>query len=144
MTGPMAAWRRRRDDKGIVTTYVAIVATSLLFVTGLVVDGGSMIATYMEASNLAGSAARAGAQAVDEAQLYATGDVVLDREQATELALEYLATAGHPGTGTVSVDGNTVTVLVELPHASKMLPGGPPTISADESATALRGVETGN
>jgi Flp pilus assembly protein TadG len=134
----------RLDDRGVVSTYVAILATALLFVTGLVVDGGGKIATYIEASNLASSAARAGAQAVDQAELYDTGDVVIDPAEAEELANAYLAAADHPGTGVVEVDGNTVTVTVTLTHVPKMLPIGSQAITADESATALRGVETGS
>ena len=135
---------RLRDDRGVVTTYVAILATALLFVTGLVVDGGGKISTYIEASNLASGAARAGAQAVDQAELYDTGDVVIDPAEAEELASNYLAAAGHPGTGAIEVDGNTVTVAVTLTHNPKMLPIEAQAITADESATALRGVETGS
>lgn len=139
-----ARLRRRRGDEGVITTYVAIVATSLLFVTGLVVDGGAKISTYIRASNLAGSAARAGAQAVDEGQLYATGDVVIEPARAEELALEYLAAAGYPGSGDIDVAGNTVTVEVTLTQTPVMLPGGSQDITARKTATAQRGVETGN
>lgn len=133
----------RRSDDGVVTTYVAIVATTLLFVAGLVVDGGGKITTYIRASNLAGSAARAGAQAADEGALYANGEVVIDLVEAEELAYQYLADAGYPGSGQVSVDGDTVTVTVSLTHDPMMLPVGTQEIQATESATAVRGVETG-
>ena len=135
---------RRDDDQGMVTIYVATMAAALLFMTGFVVDGGGKIATYMRASSLAGNAARAGAQAADQAELYRTGTVRINGPEAEQLADEYLATAGcPPGCGATSVVGNTVTVTVTLTHSPKMLPGGPQEIAASESATAVRGVETG-
>jgi hypothetical protein len=140
----MARWPARRidDDRGMVASYVAIMAAPLLLVTGLVVDGGGKIATYMEASNLASSAARAGAQAVDEATLYTTGDVVVDPDLAQDLAEEYLLAAGGVTDFHVEVDGNVVTVTVTLTHDPLML-GGPQEVTSDASATAVRGVETG-
>jgi len=137
--------RTAEDDRGIVATYVALLAGPLLLVTGLVVDGGGRIATYIEASNLASGAARAGAQAVNQDALYDTGEVVLQPEEAQERAAGYLTAAGGvedfdvfvaPGT-------NTVTVSVTLAHDPKMLPVGSQPITAQATATALRGVEVG-
>jgi Flp pilus assembly protein TadG len=136
--------RPAADERGMVTIYVAIMATALIFVTGLVIDGGAKIATYMEASNLAANAARAGAQAADQGELYSTGTVVIDPDEAEQLVDEYLTTAGcPPGCGDTTVEGNTVTVTVTLQQTRKMLPGGSVSIVAASSATALRGVETG-
>ena len=135
----------RADDRGVVATYVAIMAGPMLLVTGLVVDGGGKISTYTEASNLASGAARAGAQAVDEGQLYTTGEVVVDQELAEDLAAEYLlAAADDVADYTIDADGNAVTVSVTLVHDPKMLPIGPQDITAEATATALRGVEAGS
>lgn len=134
------------DDRGVVATYVAFLAGPLLLVTGLVVDGGGTIATYIEASNLASGAARAGAQAVDQDALYQTGEVVLLEDEAEERAAGYLLAASG-GVEDFSVDvngaGNTVTVSVTLIHDPRMLPTGSQPITAEASATALRGVEAG-
>jgi Flp pilus assembly protein TadG len=137
--------RRADDDRGVVATYVAFLAGPLLLVTGLVVDGGGKIATYIEASNLAGGAARAGAQAVDEAALYDTGDVVVLEDEAEERAAAYLIAAGGVEEFSVDVDaaGDTVTVSVTMIHDPKMLPTGAQAITAEASATVLRGVEAG-
>ena len=137
--------RRADDDRGVVATYVAFLAGPLLLVTGLVVDGGGKIATYIEASNLAGGAARAGAQAVDEGALYTTGEVVLIEDDAEEAAATYLIAAGGVEEYDVDVDsdGDTVTVSVTLIHDPKMLPTGSQAITAEASATVLRGVEAG-
>lgn len=134
---------RSDDDRGMVTIYVAVMAASLLFMTGFVVDGGGKIATYMRASSLAGNAARAGAQAADQGELYRTGTVTIDAVEAEDLVDEYLVTAGCPGCGQTTVAGNTVTVTVTMTYSPKMLLGGDRTIVASESATAVRGVETG-
>ena len=135
----------RRDDRGVVATYVALLAGPLLLVTGLVVDGGGKISTYIEASNLASGAARAGAQAVDQDALYQTGEVVLLEDEAEERATGYLLAAGGVEDFSVDVNaaGDTVTVSVTLVHDPKMLPTGAQAITAEASATALRGVEVG-
>ena len=57
--------RRLHGDEGMVTAFVAILAVSIIFVTGLVLDGGYVLAAKREANNLAEQAARAGAQHVD-------------------------------------------------------------------------------
>jgi Flp pilus assembly protein TadG len=141
MIGRVRRRLSRRDDRGVVTAYVAIVATGLIFVAGLVHDGGQMINTYLEASDLAGNAARAGAQATSSAELYRSGRVQLDADDAESRAQAFLARAGHPGAGTVRVDDNEVTVTVTLHQSARILPIGPRTLEATASATAVRGVE---
>jgi hypothetical protein len=134
-----------RDDAGIVTTYVAIIAAGLLFVTGLVVDGGAKITTYMRASELADGAARAGAQAVDQGSLYAEGQVHLNAAEAEQRVNDYMANAEHPGAADIlAINGNTITVRVTLWQQAKMLVGTSQNISATETATAVRGVEAGS
>jgi Flp pilus assembly protein TadG len=133
--------RVRRDERGIVTAYVAIVATGLIFVAGLVHDGGQVINTYLEASDLAGNASRAGAQATNPDELYRSGTVRLDPDDARARAEAFLARAGHGGAGSVSVDGNQVTVTVRLEQSAHILPIAPRTVRATASATAVRGVE---
>ena len=53
-------------------------------------------------------------------------------------ALAYLAASGH--TGTITVDGTTVTVTVSLSVPTRFLPG-PFVVHATESATAVFSVE---
>jgi Flp pilus assembly protein TadG len=128
-------------ERGMVTGFVAIVATGLIFVAGLVYDGGQMINTYLEASDLAGNAARAAAQATSPAELYRSGTVRLDPDEAQERAAAFLAQAGYPGAGTTAVDGNEVTVTVTLEASALILPIGSKSLEATASATAVRGVE---
>lgn len=132
-------WR----DRGSVTPFVAIIAGGLIFVAGMVYDGGMVLSTYTRAGDLAANAARAAAQATDPAELYATGTVRLDEDDARARADALLAQAGHPGTGDVNVEGNQVTVTVTLQHNPRILPISARSISASASATAVRGVEGG-
>jgi hypothetical protein len=124
-----------RGEKGAVSTFLAVIALALLMAAGLVVDGGHKVAALREASHLAESAARAGAQAVDPAVLRTTGDIRLVVDEATAAASEYLAATGH--TGRVSVDADTVTVTVALTVDPVLLPVGEIRVSATEAATAV-------
>jgi Flp pilus assembly protein TadG len=99
----------RRDEAGIAAVFVVFVAVALLAVAGLVIDGGYTMAAKREATGQAESAARVGADALNEASLR-TGSPVVDPQLAVTAAQAYLARVD--ATGTVSVDGATVTVTV--------------------------------
>ncbi len=131
---------RRRDDRGVTTAFVAIVAVGLLFVAGLVADGGRYIAAYRQAGDLAANAARAAAQGVDTEALR-DGEVRLDATDAQARADDFLAAAGHAGVGTVSVDGAEVTVIVTLTADALILPTGTKAVTASATAAATRGVD---
>ena len=132
---------RRGDDWGQMTAFVAILATGLIAVAGMAYDGGQFLRTYTEASDLAESAARAGAQATRAESLLA-GDTSIDPAAAQARVDELLAAAGHPGAGVVTVAGERVTVTVTLEQAAHILPLGPRHISATASAIPTRGVDT--
>ena len=68
----------RPRERGSVTVFVVIFTIALVFVAGLVFDGGQILAARREASNVAESAARAGAQAIDEGELRRSGQIRLD------------------------------------------------------------------
>lgn len=126
----------------MISAFVAIVAVALVMVGGLAWDGGQQIKTLMEASNLAESAARAGAQANAPGGLL-VGDTAVDPAAAQARVNGFLADAGHPGAGSVSVSGNEVTVTVTLTRGFDVLPLSARQISATASATPTRGVEAG-
>lgn len=142
----MTATTRRRhpgqDERGnVVIAFTTTAFFGLLAFVGLAYDGGQFARRYNEATDLAASAARAGAQAVDTGDLYATGQTVVDPDEASERVAAYLARAGHPGSGTVTVAGDEVTVTVTLRVSARILPLGTRPVSATASATAARGVE---
>lgn len=126
------------DERGSVSVLVAVLAIAFLMVAGLALDGGRKLGALSEARDLADNAARAGAQAVDTDAYQLTGTPALDPADAEQAALAYLAASGH--TGTITVDGTTVTVTVSLSVPTRFLPG-PFVVHATESATAVFSVE---
>lgn len=131
---------RSRNEGGSVGPFVAVLAAGILVVTGLVLDGGQVIATQARARDLAANAARAGAQEIDIAALRATGRPALDRGRATTAARSYLAQAG--ATGEVAVTGQQVTVTVRLVQPMRILPVPDRAITDTETATAVSGLRT--
>jgi hypothetical protein len=124
-----------RGDRGAVSTFLAVIALAMLMAAGLAYDGGRKISALREASHIAESAARAGAQAIDPAHLRTTGEVMLNPDQAVALAGDYLADVGH--TGQVTVAGDAVTVTVTITVDPLLLPVGQMVVSATETATAI-------
>ena len=99
-----------RGEEGQVTPFVTLLAVALLLCAGLVVDGGRILAARRQAADVAGGAARAGAQAVSVDELRATNRQTLDPGRARADAEAYLAQAGAKGE--VDVEGDTVRVTV--------------------------------
>ena len=106
-------------ESGMVTAFVVIFTLALLLMAGLVLDGGLALATKVQAIDDAQAAARAGAQAIDIPTYRASGQITLDPAQAAADAERYLAAAGH--TGTVSVNGEQVTVTVTITEPTQIL-----------------------
>jgi hypothetical protein len=131
-----------RDDQGMVTAFVVVFALALVFVSGLVVDGGRMLAEARAVDNLADSAARAGAQAISQQAVYDGAEIILDPVVAHEKACDLLEEAGYLcGGGTqVTVIGNEVQVEVEGSIDMSMLPIGSQTVGGEGSACVVRGI----
>ena len=127
--------RVRDDERGALSTFMAVIALALLMAAGLAVDGGRKIVALREASHLADNAARAGAQAVDLDTLRTTGELLVLPDQATTRATEYLASLGH--IGEVTVEAATVSVTVTLTVDPVLLPTGTMTVTATETAAAI-------
>jgi len=125
-----------RSEQGAVSTFVAVIALALLMAAGLAIDGGRKVNALREASDLADNAARAGAQAVDLNTLRNTGEVQLDLDKAEQQARDYLASLGHTAQS-VTVSGDTINVTIDLTVDPVLLPTGPITVTATETATAV-------
>lgn len=123
------------NERGAVSTFLAVLALALLMAAGLAIDGGRKVNALSEASHLADNAARAGAQAVDLDTLRTTGTLQLQPDEAVVRVDEYLAPLGH--TADVTVSGDTVTVTISLTINPVLLPTGPITVTATETATAV-------
>ena len=130
-----------RCEDGSITAFVAVVAVGLVMVAGLAYDGGQIVAAQATARDLAGSAARAGAQEVDLDRLRSTGDATLDPDRATAAAQAFLAQAGF--TGTIRVSGSSITVTVSVRQPMRILPVPDRTVTATDTATALNEEATG-
>ncbi|MDF1598114.1 MAG: pilus assembly protein TadG-related protein [Acidimicrobiia bacterium] len=128
--------RRLHNERGAVSTFLAVLALALLAAAGLVVDGGRKVNTLREASNLADNAARAGAQAIDLDTLRTDGTVRLLPGAAEQEARDYLTELGHAASE-VTVADDTITVTVELTVDPVLLPTGPITVTATETAAAI-------
>jgi hypothetical protein len=131
---PLAA-----DERGIATIWTIAVAGACLLMTGLVLDGGTVLRARSSAFDLAGGAARAAAQQLDQPAL-AQGLVIIDAEAARTAALDWLA--ARDATGSVVVTSDTVTVTIHREVRLQML--RPWTVTVDEtaSAQAQRGRQT--
>jgi Flp pilus assembly protein TadG len=111
--------RRFRGDRGTVTGYTVIVTLAVLIFAGLVLDAGLAIATKVDATSAAQSAARAGARELDLAHLRTAGQLRLDPAAAHHAAQEWLDRAGLAGT--VTVTGEQVTVTVTTARDTQLL-----------------------
>lgn len=131
------------DDTGVISAFVAIIAVAVVLVAGLVHDGGRLLAARRQADDIAGNAARVGAQELDEHRLR-LGDAAVDPIDASQAVAAYLAST--PATGSARVAADTVTVAVEL----RVTPGllaiagvDAQTVEATRRARAVRGVTRG-
>jgi hypothetical protein len=113
------ARRLREDQNGQVTAFVVILVMAVLLFSGLVLDGGLALAAKVRAIGEAQEAARSGAQEIDLVAYRADGTLRLIQQQASTAAHNYLTAAGH--TGTVSIEGNTVTVSVTIHQPTQLL-----------------------
>jgi hypothetical protein len=128
-------------DEGMVTAFVIIFATGLLAMTGLVLDGGRTLVTYREAKNAADSAARAGAQAIDEAARR-QGRLELDPTAAENLACGLLQKSGYPcgANARVVAAGDTVEVFITTSVDMWLLQGVTTTLQVEGDACVAVGI----
>ncbi len=103
----------RSGQRGSVTVVVTIMTVTLIFVAGLVLDGGLMLNARRNAANVAESAARAGAQELDETSARRDNATVIDIDRAVERAHRYLTANGYTGHATATPDSVTVSVQID-------------------------------
>jgi Flp pilus assembly protein TadG len=125
-----------RDERGALTLFVAILFPALLAFAGLVVDAGTKLDNYENASTYAAEAARAGAGQVNQSEAYSSAAFVVDQTEAVAAARAYLSAAGVSGTVTpVGTDAIRVTVTITAPTKILSLVGID-TVSSTSTATA--------
>lgn len=131
----------RPDEAGGVLVFVVIWTFTVLVATGLLYEGGLVLAAQRRAFAVAELAAQAGGQALDRNSLRTTEDPVrIDPVGATEEAQAYLADAGYKGTVTANENSVTVRVRITQPVALLRLVGlGPSELVGVGKSRALRG-----
>ena len=111
--------RRLRGEDGQLTLFVSLAMFGLLILAGFVVDSGFVLAARRRAIDEAHGAARAGAEALAPSAYRTTGAVELNPGTAAAAAQGFLGATGH--SGTVSVNGNEVTVNVSFEQPTSLL-----------------------
>jgi Flp pilus assembly protein TadG len=130
----------KRDESGVLTAYVAVLAVALLAIVGMAVDSGRALAAQGLAAGEAEQAARAGAGQLS-LQGLRDGQVYVDPSAAVKAAETYTLLSGHPGTATVSNGIVTVRVVVVVPTTILDIVGVKSiTVSATASASDISGV----
>lgn len=131
---------RLRDDRGTLSIFVVLLAPAILFLAGLVIDGGGGLVAKQRAADQAEQAARAGANAIDIAVLRDTGDRRIDCAGATAKVSEYFGAysgSAKPDAGyIVSCGPGSITVHVEVKYKSIFLPQDF-TMPADATASPI-------
>ena len=128
-------------EAGGITIFVLFLAIAIITVTGLVLDAGGALTDRQRAADLAGQAARAGADVLLPTGTGATPRV--DPTAATRAADRFLAAQGL--TGTVRATPTAVTVTVTLHHRTSLLSVTgitSLTITGTATATPLPGLQT--
>lgn len=129
----------RRVEDGAAALWVIFITTAVLAVAGLVIDGGSTMATKRESARIAEQSARVAADQLDTDSLR-TGGSDLNADAAVDAARTYLAAAGVEGR--VDVDGDAVAVTVTQRSDAVILSAfgvAGYTVSATATATSIDG-----
>jgi Flp pilus assembly protein TadG len=98
---------------------LVVLMVALLALAGLVIDGGRKLDATQKAYAIAQEAARAGAGQVNTSAAYRSGTFKVNPQQARAAAHAYLISAGY--SGSVSVSGNSIKVVVHVTEATAVL-----------------------
>jgi Flp pilus assembly protein TadG len=139
-TAPFCRKFGAKDDRGAVTAFATVFTVAVLFVFGLVYDGGRMLAAQRQADNEAAGAARAAAQAIAEDRVRAGETTnLLDVDRADDYVCQYLGAVGRtcdPATYDLVAEpeGARITVRIRLVVPLRVLPGVTRTIEGVSTA----------
>lgn len=102
---------RLRSERGNAALFSLVVVAALLTIVTLISDGAERMQAGREATRVSGEAARTASQEMTGA-LIVGGAPKIDTAAGAAAARAYLRQAGVDGT--VTVDGDTVTVTVSI------------------------------
>ena len=140
MTGIRTRWRAWTQDRdqGSMTPMIAVIATALLLMVGLVYDGSLKLRAAREATSVAAEASRAAGQEL-------TGDVIagprsnIDPGRGAQAARAYLRQVG--ASGPVTVSGDTITITTSTswqPAFTGLFGAGDRTVTGTAQASTKR------
>jgi Flp pilus assembly protein TadG len=115
--------RRLRGDRGSAMGFGLLAVFLAILFAGVVLDGGTAMATRVQALDIAQQAARAGANQLDLTALRVRGQTILDPAAAQAAAQAFLAQANIPGTVIATPTQVTVTVTRSQPTTLLQLIG---------------------
>lgn len=129
---------RRERERGEIVAHTLVLVVAVLLTIGFSLDAARYLTTMRALDDAAASAARAGAQHLDEASVL-TGGTDIDPTEGPNAALDYLDPLGLDGTATVA--GDELTVTATTTWKPTMFAGfGARQISVTATARAVRGV----
>ncbi len=111
----------RRDERGSGAAAVIIFSFVFLALAAFVIDGGLSISQRERAADIAEQAARYAAEDINQADLRANGDVVIDYADCGARVRQFAAESGlAPGdvaaSGCTQADAQEVTVEIRLTY----------------------------
>ena len=143
---PARIGHRDDADRGSIAAYLVIIVVALFALAGLVLDGGAALAAHGRAADTAQQAARAGADALDEASLRTATPAGLAANPAAARAAAARVLRAADVTGDITIAGAAVTVTARATKPAVILPivginqvGG----TATATAIPLHGTTTG-
>lgn len=143
-----------RGERGSAAVFTVVFAVAVIFLLGLIVDGGIAMNAKQRAADIAGQAARAAADHIDVNTLRTTGAVVIGPGACTAAANLVAVYARGLSTGVdrvtsaamgnCSASAHTATVQVTI-GTQPLVPGvlGGFSETAQASATTECGINTG-
>lgn len=135
--------RRRRDERGSVSVWLALAAFAMVVCVGIAVDLGGHVHAQQRARNIAAQAARSAGEELAAAQAVRGQTPTVDVAAAKRAASAYLAQAGV--TGSVSVrSGNVLDVTVTDSYTPMFLTSvgvGTLTVTGHSTARLVRAVQ---
>lgn len=111
-------WMREHPEEGSLSAYFVLLAVVLMGVVGLVVDSSGKYREVERAQLVASGASRSAVNAVT-GTAQDNGSVAINSIAARTAAENYIAASGL--TGTVTVDGDVVTVTVESSYDTRFI-----------------------
>lgn len=130
-----AKTRKRDDETGALSLYVAIVFLVFMLMTGLVADGAEIRHARRRLDDLAARIAREAAQQIDTAELHRNGKAVLDIAQVKTAATGLITSLGLTGEVNATKDRVAVTLRETVKPALSVIPSSQ--VTARREATAV-------